>query len=169
MAKTVATPEIHQALGVELFNSTWNLIEMADRPPEKTREMIDCAHASLYHWRQVGTQLNIQRGEWIIARVYSIAAIGGSSRMAAAACDHAEACLEITMREGIGGFDLAFAYEAVARASAAAGDQENALDHYRKARSAGQEIEGPDDREYFFTDLRGGEWFGLDTSSAEQA
>ena len=49
---------------------------------------------------------------------------------------HARRCLEICEANGIGDFDLAFAYEALARASAVAGDGEAARGYVDLARTA---------------------------------
>ncbi|MFW9874344.1 MAG: hypothetical protein ACFFG0_14660 [Candidatus Thorarchaeota archaeon] len=71
--------------------------------------MIHTVHASRYHWGILvsegkSTQLNLQRAEWIISRVYSVLGKGES------AIYHAKMCLEITEKNNIGDFDLAFAY-----------------------------------------------------------
>jgi len=148
------TKEIHQTLAVQIFNSVWELIEK-NRSAEDDVRMINAAHATLHHWRHVGTPLNVQRGEWLISRVYSIL------NMPAAARFHADNCLALTEEHGFGGFDRAFAYESVARAGACAGDRERCESFYRKAREAAEDIEKKDDRDYFLSDLAGGEWFGL--------
>jgi len=52
----VITAEIHKQLAVDLFNQTWNLIDKDERTEEETRTLVNSAHASLYHWRRVGTR-----------------------------------------------------------------------------------------------------------------
>ena len=71
-ATTELDAAAHRRLGVDLFNFTWTLIEKADRTPAETDEMIHAAHASRYHWSKAGTNANLGRGEWQIARVYSV-------------------------------------------------------------------------------------------------
>jgi hypothetical protein len=61
--------------------------------------------------------------------------------------------LEICEMHGIGDFDLAFAYEALARASAVAGDVQEARRHLASAREARSGISEEDDRELFDADL----------------
>jgi hypothetical protein len=39
---------------VDLYNSTWTLLEKPDRTPAETDEMIHRAHASRWHWARVG-------------------------------------------------------------------------------------------------------------------
>ncbi len=58
-------------------------------------------------------------------------------------------------------FDIAFAYEGMARANALAGEQEQARSYHQLAEQAGQAIVDEEDRDIFFVELQGGEWFGL--------
>lgn len=91
--------------------------------------------------------VNLARGEWQVSRVYAV--LG----RAEPALHHARRCLEICEAHGIGDFDLAFAYEALARASAVAG-QPGERDRYMAlARTAGERIVEEDDRTTFFGDL----------------
>src|SRR3954453_14924645 len=112
--------ETHRQLGVDLYNATWTLLEKPDRTPAETDEMIHRAHASRWHWGRVGTAINLARGEWLCARVYSTLGRGEPALW------HARRCVEI--HEGVGAdggresWDLAAAYEAMARAAYAGGD-----------------------------------------------
>jgi DNA-binding transcriptional MerR regulator len=63
----------HRTLGVDLFNKTWTLMEKDDRTPDDVDEMIHMAHASAYHWLQVGTRANRSRSEWQCSRVHVLA------------------------------------------------------------------------------------------------
>ena len=91
--------------------------------------------------------VNHARGEWQISRVY--ATVG----RAEPAIYHAERCLEICERHGIGDFDLAYAYEALARAHGVAGDADTAARFEREARGAAKLVAEQDDREHVFSDL----------------
>ena len=64
--------DLHRKFAVNCFNGTWDLIEKKDRTPEDDTDMIHMAHASRYHWGQIGTPLNFARGDWQISRVYAI-------------------------------------------------------------------------------------------------
>ena len=64
----------------------------------------------------------------------------------------------ITQDNNIEDFDLAFAHEAVARASALAGNKKDYEKHFKLANEAGEKIKEKGDREYFFEDLNAGEW-----------
>ena len=101
-----------------------------DRTSDEDNEMIDTVHASRYHWgvlvaNEKGTSLNLQRGEWQISRVYNVLEREES------ALYHAKLCLKLTRDTKIGDFDLAFAHEAVARASALPGNKEDYETHFK--------------------------------------
>src|SRR5205085_4549260 len=110
--------EAQRRLGIDLFNKTWTLIEKTDRTREEDDEMIHCAHASAYHWQQVGTKANRARSEWQCSRVYAV--LG----RAEPALEHARRCLELVEDnpEAMEAFDLPAAYEALARAHLVAGN-----------------------------------------------
>jgi hypothetical protein len=57
----------HRWFAVELNNLAWELYELPARTAEETERMIDAAHASVHHWRQVGTVLNALRGQVLLA------------------------------------------------------------------------------------------------------
>jgi hypothetical protein len=116
------SPEQHRRLGTELFNFTWTLLEKPDRTPPEIDTMIHAAHAARYHWIEAAdsTPANLARGEWQCSRVYAVL------RRAEPSLWHARRCLEICRENGIGDWDIAFAYEALARASRVAGDNAEA-------------------------------------------
>jgi len=58
-------------------------------------------------------------------------------------------------------FDIAFAYEGMARASALAGEQETARQFYQLAEQAGKAIVDQEDRGIFMADLTSGDWIGI--------
>jgi DNA-binding transcriptional MerR regulator len=140
-----AATERRQA--IDLFNGVWRLIEKEDRSVEDDDTMLHLAHASRYHWGQVGTAANLARGEWQVSRVYTVLGRGEP------ALHHAQRVLEICRANGIGDWDLAFAYEALARASAVAGDKEKARAFTEQALSAAEDIAEGEDRELVMTDL----------------
>jgi hypothetical protein len=66
---------------------------------------------------------------------------------------HAERVLEICQRHGIGDWDLGYAYEALARAHAVAGDGAAARHWLDRAHAALAGIAAQDDRELLLDDL----------------
>jgi hypothetical protein len=139
--------QTHRRLAAELFNRVWSLLEQPDRDHAADDTMLHAAHASRYHWGEVGAPVNLARGEWQVSRVYAV--LG----RAEPALHHARRCLEICEAHGIGDFDLAFAYEALARASAVAGQDRERDQYVEVARQAGERIAEEDDRVIFFGDL----------------
>ena len=97
-----------------------------------------------------------QRGAWILAHVYTV--LGN----AALALQHAERCQELTEqhKDSLSDFDFAFAYECIARSQALAGNQAEAEKTIVLAQKAGEAIKDEEDRQIFFDDFDGGEWYG---------
>jgi len=140
--------ERHEKFAVELFNLVWDLMDREERTPEEDDRMLHAAHASRYHWGEIGTPLEFERGEWQISRVYSVL------KRPDGAMHHARRCLEICEANGIGDFDLAFAYEALARANSVAGDHSGVSRYMRLAEKAGEAIGEEDNKNYSLSELR---------------
>jgi DNA-binding transcriptional MerR regulator len=136
-----------QRTAVDLFNGVWRLLEKEDRSVEDDDRMLHMAHASRYHWGQVGAPANLSRGEWQCSRVYSV--LG----RAEPALHHARRGLEICRAHGIADWDLAYAYESLARAHAVAGDKDQARTWTEQALAAAEDIAQDEDRELVLTDL----------------
>ncbi|MEZ0446724.1 MerR family transcriptional regulator [Cellulomonas sp. ICMP 17802] len=142
---TTSTDE--RQLAIDLFNGVWRLLENEDRSVEDDDRMVHMAHASRYHWGQVGAPENRSRGEWQVSRVYCV--LG----RAEPALHHARRGLEICQEHGLVDWDLAYAYESLARAHAVAGDTEQARAWTEQALAAADEIAEDDDRELLLSDL----------------
>lgn len=140
-------PDLQRKIAAACFNGVWTLLEKEDRTEAEDAQMIHAAHASTYHWMQIGGPERRARGEWQCSRVYCV--LGQPE----AAMFHAKKVLEICQREGIGDFDLAFAYEGLARACAVAGDFDESRRWAELARSAATDIAGDFDRELLLGDL----------------
>jgi hypothetical protein len=139
----------HRALGVALYNHVWTLLETADRTPAQVDEMIHAAHASRFHWSQAeGSEpVNLARGEWQCSRVYAVLGRGEPALW------HARRCLAINEANGSADWDIASAYEAMARASLVVGDLDAAADWKARATAALDAIADQDDREIIEGDL----------------
>lgn len=134
-------------MAVDLFNGVWRLLEKEDRSVEEDDRMLHMAHASRYHWGQIGAPVNLSRGEWQCSRVYSV--LG----RAEPALHHARRGLEICRAHGIGDWDLAYAYESLARAHAVASDKDQARTWTEQALAAAEDITADEDRELVLSDL----------------
>jgi len=143
------TPEEERQLAVDLFNRGWTLMETDERTTEQDDELINTAHASAYHWTQVGTPANRARSEWQLSRVYVVL------ERVEPALHHARRCQEICEAhpEAMEDWDLPYAHEALARAHALAGDADEAGRHAATARELAAGVAGAKDREHLEEDL----------------
>jgi hypothetical protein len=137
------TPDDETKLAAQLFNRVWELMEKPERTRDEEDEMIHGAHASRYHWGVVGEAANRARAEWQISRVYTVLGRGEP------AIAHAQRCLEICEQNGIADWDLAYAYEALARGHKTAGNATELRKFTKLARDAGDRIAEAEDREHF--------------------
>ena len=114
--------------------------------------MINFAKASLYHWRKSPKYqpINEQRGQWIISHVYAV--LGNSEQ----AIEYAKETLRLTDKHGFKDFDLAYAYESMARAYASSGKKLECKNWWEKARNTGNLISDIEEKNIFNGDLYSG-------------
>lgn len=137
-------------LAKALFNETWDLIDKKNRTEAETIAMLHKAHTSCYLWREAKNALNNARGEWQVSRVYSVI---GEGRLALL---HGAFSLALCLDNNIRDFDLAFGYEAIARAYKVLGDEALKEEHKQLGLIACESIADNGDREYTlsnFSDL----------------
>lgn len=136
-------------LAADLFNLVWRLLEKPDRTPEDDETMVHAAHASRFYWGESGKPVNWARGDWQLSRVY--ATLGRPEP----ALHHARRCLDLCLAHAreIEDWDLPFAYEALARAHAVAGDAEEADRLRLLAEAAAEKVEDANDRALVLADL----------------
>jgi hypothetical protein len=146
-ASSAADSATHRALAVSLFNGVWPLMQRSGRSPAENDEMLHMAHASRYHWSVVGTAANLARGEWLCSRVYAVLGRAEPSLY------HAGRVVALCAEHGIGDWDLAFGYEALARAHAVADDAAAAREATDRALRAAEDIENDPDRDLLLADL----------------
>ncbi len=136
----------HKTLAINLFNQTWDYLDK-QRTVEEDFQMVKIAHASCYHWSQCGTELEQARGEWLISRVHAVLKQGSIALW------HAQRSLQLCLVNGIGGFDLAFGYEAVARAYACLGMRDEMNKAINEARAAAENILDEGDKKYTLSEI----------------
>lgn len=139
--------KMHHKMGVDYFNTTWTYIDKTDRTPDDDYQMILYAQASRFHWGFAGTPVEFQAGDWLISKVYYI--LGHKEECMLAA----KRCLDICQRENIGGFNIAFAHESMARACKLAGDTEGFNNHQAIALQKANLIDDEGDREYTISEI----------------
>ena len=146
--KKYTEKEAHKKFAVDCFNLVWALMEKKDRTKEDDDKMIHAAHASRFHWGEIGTPVEFERGEWQISRMYTV--LDRSHE----AIYHATRCLEICKAKNIGDWDIAFAYEGMARAYAVAGQKDECKKYLELAEKAGEQIKEKGDRDYLLGELK---------------
>ena len=139
----------HRQLGIDLYNYTWTLLENDNRTRDDDDALLNATHASAYHWSlapEAGPQ-NAARSQWQISRVNAVLGRGE------AALYHAERCFELCAENAIGDWDLASAYEALARAHRLAGNDAEYRRNLELGREALAQIANEEDREHIEEDL----------------
>jgi hypothetical protein len=136
-----------RALAAQLFNSTRTLLEKESRTAAEDDRMLHMAHASRFHWDNVGDDQNRAIGEWQCSRVYATLGRGEPALF------HARRCLEYAGRDGVDDWVAASAHEGLARAHAVAGDVESARDSRDQALALAQAITDPEDRDIVLADV----------------
>ena len=132
--------EFHKRIAVMTNNGIWPILDKAEPTEDELEEALHMAHTSLYHWSKVGQPINIARAEYMVSRVYS------AFSWAEPALYHAQRCLKITEETGVGDFDLAFAYEVMTRAYAAAGKKAECKKYRVLTQKATNAVKNEEDR-----------------------
>jgi tetratricopeptide (TPR) repeat protein len=139
-------PKAHRWFAVEFNNRAWELIEKDGRSADETQEMLHTAHAAALHWKAIGTPLNDQRAENLLATAYLQAG------RAEPALRHAQRCLSLSEQNAAAGtetpFDRATALGCAAHAHRLAGDANEADRLMELATAAAGKLE-PCDRTVF--------------------
>ena len=145
--KRYTIKESHRAFAVDLFNLTWDLLEKENRTAAEDERMVHAAHASRFHWGEIGEPRNLAVGEWQIGRVYATLDEPQS------ALRHARRSLEIIEENEISGFHRGSTYEGVARAYSVAGDPSEARRYIQLARREAEKITDPKEIEVLLGQL----------------
>ena len=150
-SSTPGLEEVNHYFAVTYNSRFWRLSEKKDHSVEELDEMISLAHASLLHWTDSPKckQVNLARGEYVIALAYFLAGKGVN------ALYHAEKCRMITdgnaaeMRD----FDLAHCSLIQGMALHLNHRKEESHQLLVEARRLGELILGEKDKAIFFSDL----------------
>ncbi len=138
-------PQAHRYFAIECNNQAWDWLESTDRSAEKIAWAIHTAHASCFHWSQIGKPVNNLRGACLLANVYAAAGLGdNAARAANEALELCAACGAETQD-----WDWAFARDALARAVLASGDRIEAEVLRREAAACGEAIADVEDKRFF--------------------
>lgn len=134
--------EAHVYFSTELFNTTWEYIEQADkRSADEDMTMLHTAIASLWHWsqREDVTAEHLSVGYWQVSRVYNLIRQPHNART--------YGLLALKHAEGLEPQFKAYAYETLARAEMQVGNRVVMLVYLEKAHEQLTQIEDEDDRQ----------------------
>ena len=108
---------VHRPLGIACHNMAWTLHDRGSaRSAEETAAMLEFAAGSKLHWSKAGTWLEIERGDYDLARCHLAAG------QLDEALNHAAQCLATCTQHAAPPYEHFFAHEALARVQHARGD-----------------------------------------------
>ena len=140
--------QAHRYFSADCFNKTWQLIRKTTRTPAEDEQMIRLSQASLWHWTQRVdcTRANLSIGYWQLARVYAIAGRADEARR------YSQWCLDHSRDESP--FLHAYAFEALARAEQAGGNNTMAAQYRTEALRLSQDVADLEERNMILEDLK---------------
>ena len=147
--KKVKVKAAHKFFSVDCFNKTWAYIDLPERTADQEEEMLRLALASHWHWTQRKDYgpVNASVANWQVSRVFALMVQAGNARR------FGLRSLEVIEGEDAPPFYSGYAYEALARAEAAAGDEESMQAYLEKARQAAAQVDDEDSRGWLLNDL----------------
>jgi hypothetical protein len=139
----------HRYFAAECFNRAWDFIDKPQRSPAEDDEMLHMALTSLWHWlqRPDATPTNLSVGYWQVGRVYALLDDSTAAR------HYALLSLQTSQAADVEPFYRGYAYEALARAEALAGNTEKAAEYLGQARAEAEKVEEPEERNLLLKDL----------------
>ncbi|MBM3152555.1 MAG: hypothetical protein FJZ96_10220 [Chloroflexi bacterium] len=146
------TPDLQQAheyFSKTCFNRAWDFLDMASRTAEEDRQMLQLGLASLWHWSQRSdcTPTHTAIGAWQVSRIYAVLGKPDEARQ------YGESSLQASQSDGVPPFYMGYAYEALARAEAVAGEQSKMMEYLSLARQASEKVADPQERKALLDDL----------------
>jgi hypothetical protein len=143
------TEAAHEYFSADCFNRVWGLLDKPSRTPEEDQQMVQLCLASVWHWteRDDCTDTNMSIGYWQASRVYATVGLADEARR------YGQLCLEASKGPDILPFYLGYAYEALARAEAVAGNEARAREHLAESRRIAEGLPNPDAKKQLLADL----------------
>lgn len=140
----------HKYFAVSCFNGAWDLIDKPERTAAEDEEMLRLAMASVWHWTQQEdcTPTNVSVGYWQVSRVYAILKRAEDARR------YGQLSLETSQAEGVGPFYRGYAFEALARAEAVAGNRIQMESYLSRAQQLADAIPDADAKKMLLDDLK---------------
>ena len=122
---------VHRPLGIACHNMAWTLHDRGSaRSAEETAAMLEFAAGSKLHWSKAGTWLEIERGDYDLARCHLAAG------QLDEALNHAAQCLATCTQNDAPPYEHFFAHEALARVQHARGEPAARARHVAELQAA---------------------------------
>ncbi|QDU07858.1 hypothetical protein [Gimesia aquarii] len=139
----------HHFFATDCFNQAWSYIEKEDRTSEENLLMISASHASYWHWTQFEehTPINLSIAYWQLSRVYAI------TNQPSLAISYGTLCLKVSQMNHLSPFYIAYAYEALARATSAANKQDEVSTYLEQAKKIAESELEEDEKQQLLADL----------------
>lgn len=138
------TPDWHKQVAMLCNNRAWSLSVQA-RSVAEDLEMLTAAHASAYHWGQVGTELHRMRATMLLAEVHALLGHGDTAYHLAVAMRR-----YFTASAETPDWELAFTHTIHAHCALAAGKDDVYRSAYAQAVAALAAIVDEEDRRIVF-------------------
>ena len=119
----------HRRFAAAANNRAWDL-SVQTRNAAEDQEMLSVAHASAWHWKKVGTELNRMRATMLLAEVHALLGLGQS------ALSYAEEMRTYLLGIQSPDWEVAFVHAVHAHAASAAGETEKHRASYELAAAA---------------------------------
>jgi hypothetical protein len=134
-----ATPADHRPLAANCHNMAWVLHDLGPaRSAADTVAMLDLAAASRAHWEKAGTWLEVERGEYVLARMHLAAGQPDS------ALRHAAQCLAACIAHDAPPYEVFFGHEVLALVQHARSDRAALAHHAGAAQDAFDRLDDDD-------------------------
>ena len=139
----------HHFFAAPCFNAAWDLIEKPNRTAEEDEQMLRLSLASHWHWTQRNdySAKTQSTAYWQTARIYALLGQADNAR------HYAQLCLQASQNQDIAPFYLAYAYEALARAEAVAGNKQEMTRYLDEAHQIATTITESNSKQQLLADL----------------
>jgi hypothetical protein len=139
----------HRFFAADCYNKAWDLLDKTERTPEEDEQMIRLTLASHWHWTQRPdySAEKASIGYWQTSRVFAVLGQAENARR------FGQLCLDASQGADVPPFCLAYAYEALARAEAVAGNHVQAADYITHAQRVAERMSDFETKQQLTADL----------------
>jgi hypothetical protein len=139
----------HRYFSAYCFNQAWELIEKPTRTAQEDAEMLRLSMASMWHWKQRPdcNDEHLSIGYWQTSRIFTLLKQANLARR------FGQMSLDTAQNGSLRPFLVAYAYEALARAEAIAGEKPRKDMYLAEARRLMEKVDDPEEKALLEKDL----------------